>query len=654
MSNGIASILLETPALALPTNMRGPINTLAAWSIRRELNKAGSWSLRFPLTEPLAAQVVTGWRCTLTQEGIIEDALLYRGKVLTHRYIIDASGQGLLELTGTDRLGVLGETVVHTGKTFTGKTLSEMIAGVTSASIPSPSAKDTATTADITFNDQTVLAVLVKLADLYRCNLREYWGPGIDAQMIDQDAMPNAEGGNVLLTNIGVSGPAVNDIFANSGIGIIAGAPTITYEGSSLINRITPIGTDFDGGPLTLQSFAAYDSLYTVVTGTNPDGTHYYYLEDTASQTKHGLIETEFVRSDAKNPSDSTSTKTAAQAVLHALASSELLRRRYEVVSVNVSVANGFDIYALPGDHVRVKYQGLARTIDGANTWLNLDTQMVIMGRTDSGTPSGVRSVSFDLAAPAVAYTIPNAPTAIAIPTPRKQDTHDKPKDPLPNDPKPDTSMDNPDGSGRGGGGSSQPGNPALTKALQDLTHGTGAYQACCPDQTSNLNQGGIIPKAGLGVPSGIIGAYHGGDVGTYIAGAASTTPPGASNAIRRIYIVEVWNSTGTPTSATGTWTSVFTSGSFSVWTYNAVAGGAGAPGAVSCPVSNAAPTGGAARSYRIDVDTSTAPITFQSSDQWTDYLSLSDENGIEQILTATGGAPLNHTPSNLVFTVVP
>lgn len=652
-SPGLSGIILETPTLAKPTNVKGPINSLASWTVRREINKGGTWSVRFPASEALASQIVTGWRVTLTQENnAFETNLLYRGIVKSHRFVIDPSGMAMAELSGIDRLGALAETIIHTGKTFTNANLATMVAGITSLSINTPASKTQLS--NVVINDQTVLGALLKIAQLYRCNIRESWSSLTDAVMTDQDNLPapdmdnNTNFNELVFRNMAVAGPELANLAYYSNIGLIAGAPTVSYEGSGLVNRITPVGADYDGGPLTLSGFTSYDPLFTLQTGTNPDGSNYYYIEDTASQTKYGLIETQLVRTDVKNPSNDATTKKLAQGVLYAVAASELLQRRYEIVSVNIQIANGYDIWALPGDYVRVIYNGVATLADGASTWLNLSDPMLVIGRTDTGDASGSRIVTFDLAMPAVPYAIPNLPGAISIPTPRPQDTK-KVKDPLPNDLKPDTSMDQ---GGNAADRAVMPSLDALSKALKDITHGTGAYQPCCADQTTDFKAGGSPPLAGAGIPSssgGIAGASFGASQDTNIAPGpthispscfASNDPDYLSTAARRIAFVFTIGATGTPTETSGamrTFTQFFIDGTFQAWALNCAIGDAGV-GLVTVPISGAS-SGQWAGGFHVNVGTSTAVLKFVVNQTLANTFALINEAGVRKVLSYSSGA---------------
>jgi hypothetical protein len=114
--------------------------------------------------------------------------------------------------------------------------------------------------------------------------------------------------------------------------------------------------------------------------------------------------------------------------VLYALAVNTLIKQRSEILGLRVVVANGADIWALPGDRMQVKYRGIADTAESLAVngnsrvvWLDIDEPMLVVERHDRSDPSGVRQVEFMLAAPTIQYAVPALPTwtdPVALPVP--------------------------------------------------------------------------------------------------------------------------------------------------------------------------------------------------------------------------------------------
>lgn len=415
-------IILETPALVA---VGMPIITSADFDIEREINAAGAWSLRFPATEALARQVKSRWRVSIAEEGRV-GYLLRRGIVMDRNFTIAVDGSGVLQLRGYTRLYGLMSESTHIGLDFDGtqniQEIAETLAGESVAVPASASSRKPV----VTYNDTSKLAALLGALELVRYNIRETFD-GDRFELVEQDNVPDS---GFRFVSVEQAGPEL-EAAHEGGLGIIAGTPTVGYSGKDLGNRIIPVGTEWDGNPLTLAS-SNKTAPYAIQTGVNPDGSNYHYLEDGDSVAANGLIETQFVRADVKNPSDDAGTRLAAANVLYALAAGRLLQIKSDIVAFAAQIANGHHIDTLPGNRVRVQFRGLVRSFSGRTTWLDLDRDFLIVKRRDAGSASGVRGVSFTLTAPEVPFFIPALPTAVPIPPPPS----DPPDPPAPRDPR--------------------------------------------------------------------------------------------------------------------------------------------------------------------------------------------------------------------------
>jgi hypothetical protein len=181
---------------------------------------------------------------------------------------------------------------------------------------------------------------------------------------------------------------------------------------------------------------------------------------------------------------------------LYATAVDMLLRQRSEIFSMRCRVANGRDIWSLPGDRVHVRFRGLADTMEALTqngssrvVWIDVDEWMLITERTDSSDESGVRQVEFVLAAPTMSYSIPALPEwtdPIALPVPGNTES------------TPPGSTGGGIGDPGGGidvGGVDPPGAPWLTDTLGNLvTRNKLPTDQCCPDPTTDITSGGALP----------------------------------------------------------------------------------------------------------------------------------------------------------------
>jgi hypothetical protein len=176
--------------------------------------------------------------------------------------------------------------------------------------------------------------------------------------------------------------------------------------------------------------------------------------------------------------------------VLYALAVNDLIRRRSEILSMRIAIANGADIWALPGDRVQVVFNGVADTLEAESlggssrvTWLAIDRPMLVVERHDKSDASGVRRVEFVLACPVIEYAVPALPEwtdPVALPVP-----------------------------GETGIGNDGPGADWLADTIKDIiTSNKLPFPQCCPDPSTDITRGvDLLPPPvedpyGDGVPT--------------------------------------------------------------------------------------------------------------------------------------------------------
>lgn len=491
-----AAVIIETPALA---EVGLPI-IVTEYDIQREINSAGAWAVSFPATQTLAKQVRSRWRVSIIEEGR-EGYLMRRGVVLTRNYRVNADGTGILTLAGYTRLYTLTANSTHENLVYDGtKSVSQIAAELAGESVSMPFGA-TATFPKVTFSEMSKLQALTKVAELARYNLRETFDED-GFELVAWDDVPDS---GYRFVTVEHAGPELENAAAN-GMGLIAGTPTIGYDGKDLATRIIPIGVEFDGMPLELNE-SNKTSPYTIQTGTNPDSTSFYYIEDADATDTVGLVEMQYHRQDVRNPSDNAGTRLAAANALYKLAVGELQKHKSDVISFAAEIANARHIDALPGDRVRIQFRGRARSPSGYLTWQDIDQDFLIVKRRDASGAAGVRGVSFTLTAPETPLEDPELPDAVPILPP--------PRD-VPDPPEPTNRDPYDDGTGGDDGGLGPDGTPPFEDpgmpempgidpgAIADLPpmdpNGPSPYQDCCTPRPS-INDPGDEPTEGE--PSG-------------------------------------------------------------------------------------------------------------------------------------------------------
>lgn len=442
---GATGMLVQTPAFVEPEGLSGPLPVFE-WRTSRYQNRIGTWEASIPIDdgmidgEPLHKQIRRGWHVSLLQENngpniFGEWYRLYLGVVLERSYDIAEGGTVRLKLSGTFRDQHLADR-----STFDGLSYNETPDGIIDdlldgdniigpndgASYPSNFAT---TNLNITFHDISRYAAMIKVAELRRVALRESWRYDVP-EFVRIDGPPDA---HVIITN--VESDAENlSIAARKGFALIAAPPLVKFRGQDIVNRIIPVGSDTPDGDLTLQ-YSNVTTPYTPLSAPTPGGGTYFYIEDEESIARYGLVEQPLIRTDVKNPSDNSATRQASANVLYAVAVGELLRRKSEAMIVEVDLANGANIWALPGDAVRLQYTGIAQAENGSFTWLDEDRYFIVTERHDESTPSGIRNVRLVIAAPEIIMEIPDLPNEVPGTTPTNEEPGDTDPSLDPNEP---------------------------------------------------------------------------------------------------------------------------------------------------------------------------------------------------------------------------
>ena len=425
---GVTGLLLFDPAFAAVSSLAGPIIPLA-WKTSRYQNRVGSWEAEISLedqligTTPVHEAVRRGWHVCLIQEGNYpehdntKEYLLYMGIVLDREYAVDEAS-ARLRLSGAMRTHHLVERRTIGNLSVTNQLISALASQLVDGSniIGSPGGiiqpNHPNRKATLTFSNKTRYAALLEAARLGRLSLRETWD--FDRpELVEIDGPPDS---GITLVNAESYDPGMGD--AEDGFGHIAGRPTIRYDGTSVVTRVIPEGSDTpaENGPLTLQ-YSDKTSPYTIQNATDESGATYYYIADSEAETAYGRSDHRLVRAEVKNPNDNAATRRLAANTLYATAVDTLIRNRSEHMFVRVAVANGNNIWALPGDMMRLDYQGWVDNEAGNVVWQNINNRrFMVAERHDSSDPSGVRMVEFTLAAPELEFEIPGLPDAIVLP----------------------------------------------------------------------------------------------------------------------------------------------------------------------------------------------------------------------------------------------
>ena len=173
---------------------------------------------------------------------------------------------------------------------------------------------------------------------------------------------------------------------------------SIVEESEAIINRLIPVGAGAGTTQLTLQYVTSADPSYPVKSGTNADGTLFYYIEDTASQENYGLVERPFERNDIRPLSNSTPDLQNAAGALYRAALAALLKWLAPRTYYQVSVTKLDPRRLRPGDQVELIFRGIAKSQGRNYKWVDVHADLWVLDIEESYSADGKQGVKLEVA----------------------------------------------------------------------------------------------------------------------------------------------------------------------------------------------------------------------------------------------------------------
>lgn len=162
---------------------------------------------------------------------------------------------------------------------------------------------------------------------------------------------------------------------------------TINYESDDIYNKLIPLGFGQGVSQLTIETATLGD--YDIETGTNQDGSLYYYIQDTTSSDLYGT-RTRILSLPNIRPLDNNTQNVINAANALKLTAESYLTRHLEPVteySLNVkALRKPLEV----GSLVQVTYKGLANN----RKYIDIDTYLYVMDVTRNRSVAGNRDFS--------------------------------------------------------------------------------------------------------------------------------------------------------------------------------------------------------------------------------------------------------------------
>lgn len=361
---------------AMQTTCYGIVN-LATATVNRRLDGAGSMDIASAIGDPAGTILHAGrWVHLYTNYPNGQKRLVDRGVLQKYKLSIGASPKGSWQCS--DASVAFKQVSTYRGLTYISQTVESVIRDLIARVDGWTVLFDNAVTDLYTtqrFDGVSVLKAISKVADTH--GLHWMIVPGHNQIRF------GALGGDVQLR---ISNAPVGDVglSTNSNLALMDSL-TQTVNQADMITRIEPISGPADGA-LTLQ-FATKTTPYEIRT-MSKNGRTVYYLEDDAAVAEYGVIEEVLAPKSLLVPVSNTSFEDVANTLYDWGATQ--LRRRSQPQRVYDGKITKIPKSIMPGDQVRVDYDGTIYQIDGAATYANVHEVLWVLKVTETYTDTGM------------------------------------------------------------------------------------------------------------------------------------------------------------------------------------------------------------------------------------------------------------------------
>lgn len=357
----------------------GPLTTLTSLDDTASLDTVGSASFTLPAADPRTALLSPGVTFDLHDE---QDGHL--GRFLFDDLSLSDSpaGEAWLTVTCSDVLALLSRHTVGFRRGYAYQDVAAVVADLVSLA-PGWRADVEAGIGHTTvaYEGESVLVAVDELRDRWGRHYRL----GAEALTLEFGAFGQDSG--VILTNL--PGQVQPEIGARREVAVVTSIRRVE-EAGAIFNRVIPIGAGQGVSQLTIQAATVGD--YPVLTGSNQDGSSFYYLQDEASIAAYGLRTKVLTMPNVRPLTNSAANAANAANVLKGTAEVFLARHRAPRVTYAVTAA-ALRKQVKVGDTVRLVYRGM---VEGYR-YIDIDQDFYAMDRTRLRSAGGERSASLVL-----------------------------------------------------------------------------------------------------------------------------------------------------------------------------------------------------------------------------------------------------------------
>ena len=360
----------------------GPLVTMLSLTRTRELDRIGGISFPVPATDPRTQHLQVGYHYKAYHK-----VLGYLGEFVHQKATVQPGEHPTMVVQADDLLRELTAANCLFNREYSNNYLGTIVSDLlTLASGWGDGDIDNVGYTSLDFQGESVLNAIVLLAQAGGAHFRM----GDSDRTLDFGTF--GEDSGLRCMSVSVLGPELED---NDDLAIISSIE-IAEEGGGIVNRLIPLGAGNGKSQLTLEHATVTDPSYPVQTGTNPDGSSYYYIEDTDSQTTYGLVVAPWARSDIRPLTNSDVDLANAANALYQVSLAALLRMKQPVTVYRLEIQK-LRVDLRPGQTVQAIHQGTVMYDGTPYKWVDLDADMIVLAIRDQFSADGKISHSLDV-----------------------------------------------------------------------------------------------------------------------------------------------------------------------------------------------------------------------------------------------------------------
>lgn len=358
----------------------GPLDTVQSLDDVARLDNIGSLSFTLPVADPRTQYISAGTSFDVYDRV---DGYLGRYYYKNKQQEADAQGGKVQRVAAHDSLIELARVSVNFRRTYNNVAVDYVIGDLVddvTGWIANVDLNIGNTT--VTFEGESVLAAV----DAMRDRWNQHFRLGNGRRILDFGAFGLDSG--LVLANL--RGQVQSELGQNTDIALIDSIQLVE-EADEIFNRVIPLGAGQGTAQLTIQT--ATLGTYTVQTGTNADGSNFYYIEDSDSVTSYGRRAKVAVFPNIRPVTNSDANILNAANALKLTAEAYIARHIAPRAVYAVSV-HGLRRSVSVGDLVRLQYRGVVEGyayIDVNQTFYVMDLQRK---RNVSGERSAVITIA--------------------------------------------------------------------------------------------------------------------------------------------------------------------------------------------------------------------------------------------------------------------